>query len=205
MKIGHHTYVVEGSVVPAGCDGEVAQVRHEGITFPTEEEFNFHFIETLGIEGCAGAHAERVGRPELELLFVSDRVQIEKLRCNGSDATFDIGSCDIENETVGGVVASIDAQGEVGPGQANEVGITGEDAEKGYDEAKGGVGVVADKEFPFTVVSIFLFLETKVDFSHGGWVRDGMGGSHRGAGVSRAFDISKGESVSVVETVAVIG
>ena len=63
VKIGHHTNVVEGSVVPAGGDGEVAQVRHEGITFPTEEEFNFHFIETLGIKGCAGAHAEGVGGP----------------------------------------------------------------------------------------------------------------------------------------------
>ena len=59
-EVWHHTNVVHCGVVATGCDGEVSKIRHEGVAFLAEEEFDFHFSEYIGAQRCARANSEGV-------------------------------------------------------------------------------------------------------------------------------------------------
>ena len=58
-----------------GGDGQITEIGHEGVTFPAEEEFDFHFIEAVGVQCGAGAHTKGMGGPKLKFFFVANRIK----------------------------------------------------------------------------------------------------------------------------------
>ena len=65
--------------------------------------------------------------------------------------------------------------------------------------------MVTDEQFPFFIFAVFLFFETKLDFSHEGGVGDGVGNGDGSACISSTSDIGKGEGIGMVEYVTMIG
>ena len=77
MKVWHHANVVEGGVVAAGGDCQVVEVRHEGITFPSKEEFDFHFAKAARVESGARAYSKGMRGPQLQFFLVADGVEVK--------------------------------------------------------------------------------------------------------------------------------
>ena len=67
------------------CDCEIAKVRHESITLPSEEVFDFHFMEPHCIECRACSDAQGVTRPHLQLFLVGDRIKVVEFGGRGAN------------------------------------------------------------------------------------------------------------------------
>ena len=49
VKVRHRISLVDSFIVAAGGDGEVAEICHERVTFPAEEEFDLHSAEAVRV------------------------------------------------------------------------------------------------------------------------------------------------------------
>ena len=77
VKVWHHANVVEGGVVAARSYGQVAEVRHEGVTFPSKEEFDFHFAKAARVESGPRAYSKGMRGPQLQFFLVADGVEVK--------------------------------------------------------------------------------------------------------------------------------
>jgi hypothetical protein len=95
-KIGDSSSTRKCAVMLTRCDGKIAKVGHEGVGFPVQKMFYFHFMETHRVQCGTSTYSQRVTWPHLEVSSVYFWVKIEQVGRRGAYNAFDVRRGDVE-------------------------------------------------------------------------------------------------------------
>ena len=132
---------------------------------------------------------------------MGDRIKLEDLGCGQTEQRINIDRGDIIYFSIW---ALIDAQW-LAWRRVCKAFVTCQDAKKIRNKTKVRFVMIACEEFPFSILTVLLFLESQLDFFYQGRVSQSLG-ERKGRGINGKTEyVIQGECVGVLEPVFVKG